>query len=136
MANTPGKGTVLQITITATPTTIAQGVSITPPQRSNPPIDTTILTDSARTFIGSVIDNGEVSFSGNYDGSAVTHTKLETDFAAGTIAAWTLILADAAACTMTFSGIITSLSYGAATIDGLVTINITIKVTGSLTITP
>lgn len=136
MANTPGKGTVLQITITATPTTIAQGVSITPPQRSNPAIDTTILTDTARQSIGSIVDNGEVSFTGNYDGAATTHQKLETDFAAGTIAAWTLILADAGACTMTFSGHITALNYGPANIDGLVTISITIKVTGALTITP
>mgnify|MGYP006151216343 CR=1 FL=1 len=37
----------------------------------------------------SLLDNGEVSFTGNYDGAATTHQKLETDFAAGTSAAWT-----------------------------------------------
>lgn len=135
MANTPGKGTDVKLTISATPTTVVQMVNVTSPQMENPEIDTTVLSDSWRTFIASIPDGGEVTLTMNYDASQATHAQLTTNFAAGTSGTWKITFTDPGAATIEFAGPITAFAWGEAAVDNLITASVTIKVTGSVTIT-
>lgn len=136
MANTPGKGTVLQISIASVFTTIVQGVEIVAPAMENPQIDATILTDTWRNFIASIPDGGEVTFKGNFDPAGTTHQKLMTDFTAGAVGSYKILLADPGAAEIAFSALIVNQNIGSATVDSLVMIEVTLKVTGAVTITP
>ena len=132
MANTPGKGTTLSVG----GTNITQLVNVTAPQMENPEIDTTVLSDTWRNFIASIPDGGELTFTVNYDASTAVHGTLTTNFAAGTSSAWVVTFADTGAATVGFSGPITGFSWGEAAVDNLVTAQVTVKVTGAITITP
>lgn len=132
MANTPGKGT----TCTVGGTNITQLVNVTAPQMENPEIDTTVLSDTWRTFIASIPDGGEMTLTLNYDASTTVHGTLTTNFAAGTSSAWIITFADTNTATVAFNGPITAFAWGEAAVDNLITATVTVKVTGSVTITP
>lgn len=136
MANTPGKASYLKLSISSVFTTLGQLVSVQPPQMSMGTVETTTLSSTWRTFIATVLDGGEVTCTVNYDASDSSHAQLWTDFQAGTVDSWKIVFADTGAAEVAFSGIITALEWGEYTIDDLVQLNITIKVTSTVTITP
>ncbi len=136
MANTPGKGTTIKLTISSTPTTIVQATSITAPQMANPLVDTTDLSSTWRTSIGTIPDGGEVTMAINYDASSATHAQLTTSFVAGTVETWLITFPDAQTATVGFTGHITAFNWSEATVENLVSATVTIKVSGAVTITP
>lgn len=136
MANTPGNGSLVKVTITGTPTTIGQLVSFSGPNATAASIDTTGLATTAKTSIAGMPDWGDFSFVANLDHSDTTHAKLITSFNAGTIDTWGLYYADTNAATVTFSGHITSLTFAEAAVDNIVRVNCTVKVTAAPTVTP
>lgn len=136
MAYTPGKGSLLKVSISASQTTIVQQVTFSGPRKTKAAIDTTDLSLSHKTFIAGICDSGEVSFSGLYDPAATTHIYLETSWTGGLVESWNIVLADAGAAVIAFSGFLTALEYGEANVDGVVPINGTIKITGAVTVTP
>lgn len=136
MAITPGKGATLKVTISGTPTTIGQIVSITAPQISNPTVDTTDLDDTWRTFQSTILDGGELTFVINWDTADTQHAALWTKLTGGASEVWLVTYADTGATTVGFSGPITSFQPSAAVVDGIVTATLTIKVSGAITLTP
>lgn len=136
MANTPGKGTDLKLTISSTPTTIAQLRSVTPLASEMGTVETTDITSTSRTFIATVFDGGTLTFRIRYDPAQATHAQLNTDHQAGTMGTWLVTLADAGAATIAFTALITGLGIQELTIDNIAECDVTLKLSAGVTITP
>jgi len=136
MAFTPGKGTLLQLSISTVFTTISQRVQVTPPEMENPKIDTTNLDNTWRTNVASIPDGGSVGMLLQYSAAAVTHAALWTSFQAGTTEAWKIVLTDAGAAEIAWSGHLEKFSFGEADVDNLVLATLMITVSGAVVITP
>jgi len=137
MASTPGQGSTLKVTISASPTTIVQITEIGAVTRKRTVIDFSSLSDTQEQPIASTLKRGdEVSVKGWLDCTATTHAYLETSYAGALTEAWLITYADSNAATLGFSGFLSELSYGPASIEGLVEINCKIKMTTLVTVTP
>lgn len=132
MAYTPGKGT----TITLAGTARAQVLNITPPSMEMGVTETTHLTSTWKTFIANIPDGGEVSLTIEYDASETTHAALWTDFQAGTAGTYTIVFTDTGAAVVGFAAIITKFAWDQIAVDGVVTASLTLKITGTVSITP
>lgn len=137
MAFTPGSGSTIKVTITATPTTILQITSIGAVTRTRAMIDFSALNDTQEQMLASVLKRSDVlTVKGWLDCSTATHAYLETSYSAGTTEVWLITYADTNAATLGFSGFLTKLSYGPAEVDGGVAVEIDIKLTTIVTVTP
>jgi len=136
MANTPGKGLLAKLSISASFTTIGQVVEVELNESNNPTIDVTVITDTSRKFIQSIIDAGEVMLTMNFDPADTTHIKLKTDHDAGTEGSWQLTMTDPGAAVMTFAALCTKYKLGKSAVDNVVQLMVTLKITGAVTITP
>jgi len=78
MAKTFGYGSVLAVTTTTALTNIGQIRNISGPGVSGTDVDTTTLDSSTnyRTFVGGLLDPGEVTFSVVYDSTSLLHSRL------------------------------------------------------------
>ncbi len=85
-----------------------------------------------RTFIGGLKDAGELKMSINYD--PAVHGTILSNIAKDGVA-HEITLTDAGAATVTFDGIITGLSVGAP-MDDKLSGEVTIKISGAVTVTP
>lgn len=135
MAAVKALGTTLKVTISASPTTIPQITSLTPPQMSNPEVDTSALDSTWRTFLSTLPDGGTVDFTFNYDHANSTHDYLRDSFATGTQETWLVTFTDTGTATEAFTGHISAFNYGELTPEGLVQVSASIKVSGAVTIT-
>jgi len=117
--------------------TAANVRSITGPTQTINQIDTTHLGTSGgyREFLTGFRDGGECTFEMFYDPSEDTHKEavggLKHQFNLGTAIAWTLTLSDSSA--ITFSGILTGFEGPTVSDNEAVTISVTIKVSGAVT---
>lgn len=136
MGSTPGKGTDLKLTISATPTTIAQLRRITPLNDEMGTVETTDITSTWRTFIATVNDGGSVTFTVRLDFGETTHAQLRTSKAAGTLETWLVTLADSGAATIGFTAIITNLAISELAVDNIAELDVTLKISSTVTITP
>jgi len=136
MAYTPGKGTELRLTISSTPTALAQVVNITPPAMEMGTTETTHLLSTWREYIANIPDGGTVQFTVEYDSASATHVQLWTSYQAGTLETWAVALNDTGDTTINFSGILTNFGFDQITVDNVVTAPLTIKISGAVTITP
>ena len=128
---------ILQVPIVAPPTTIGQLVSFDGPTGSSrAKIDTSGLTSAQESSIAGLPRWGTVSFVANLDHADASHAYLYASFLTTTIEAWKITYADAGAATVAFSGYLTALDAGPATVDGIVTLSGTVQITGALTLTP
>lgn len=136
MSFTPGKGTLLQLSISSVFTTISQRVQVTAPDMENPKLDTTNLDNTWRTNRSTIPDGGEVGLIIQYDAGAVTHAALWASFQAGTTEAWKIVFTDTGAAEIAWSGHIAKFSFGEADVDNLILATLTITVSGAVVITP
>jgi hypothetical protein len=136
MAFTPGKGTLLQLSISSVFTTISQRVQVTPPDMENPRQDTTNLDNTWRTNRSTIPDGGTVGMIIQYDAAAVTHAALWTSFVAGTTEDWKIVFTDTGAAEIPWSGHIEKFTFGEADVDNLILATLAITVSGAVTITP
>lgn len=136
MGFTPGKGTLLQLSISSVLTTIAQRVQVVPPKMKNPKVDTTNLDSTWRTNRATIPDGGMVNMIIQYDAGAVTHAALWTSFQAGTTETWAIVLTDAGAATIGWSGHIEDFEFDNAEVDNILQANLAITVSGAIVITP
>ena len=136
MAATKGQGTLLQLSIASSYTTVAQRVDIDMPEFTRAAIETTDLDATWESFVAGIMRSGELSFTANYDPANSTHAQLWTSVGSGTVESWKLILADAGAAEFAFSGLITKFKPGTAETDGLVRLQVCIKLSGTVTLTP
>ena len=111
--------------------------SITGPTQTLGQIDVTHLGTSGgyREFLASFRDGGECTFEMFYDPSEATHKEavggLKHQFNLGTAIVWTLTLSNAAV--ITFTGIITGFEGPVISDNEAVTISVTIKISGAVT---
>lgn len=136
MAYTPGKGTDLQLSIASVYTSIAQVVSVTPPQMEVGASETTHLLSEWREYIATIPDGGELTFNIEWDAAASTHGTLFSKFKDGESGEWKVILNDAGDTVVAFAGCITNFSPSELTVDNVSMAALTVKVSGEVTITP
>ena len=132
MATVLGKGTTLKLASTA----VGNVVSISGPNRSVGTVETTNLNSTERTFRPTILDNGEVTVTIQFDPDDTQHIALEGLLTASPLAAatWVITMTDATPSTYTVSGILTSFDVDtAASVDDLTMATLTIKVTGAIT---
>lgn len=138
MAKVKSKGCTLKLGATA----IGQVISISGPNTSVETVDVTELGDAYRTFLGTVIDNGEISCVVHYDPDLASQTSvfdlLEDQVTSGetanlTPSTWVLTFTDATPATYTFSGVLTGHNIESIEIGGVVTATFTIKLSGAIT---
>ena len=136
MAYTPGKGSLLQLSISASFTTVAQITKFTPPASEMGTVETTIITDAAKTFMATILDSGEANFTIEWDPANATHAELWRIHQSGELASWKIIFNDAGACVATFSAILTKFPIDEVDVESVVQIPVTLRVSGTITITP
>lgn len=143
MAYTPGKGTKQQLSIASVFTDIAQVVGVGPPKMSKGTSETTDLSMDWKTFIASVKDAGQVTLTIEYDAASATHAALWTAYSEAPTSSnnwgvqdWKTIFADAGNAAVAYSGVLTNFEWDDVDIEKVVTAQITIKISGAVTLTP
>lgn len=129
----PGMGVALTIDTTA----IGEVVSVSGPTYSRATIETTNLASANdfRTYMKGISDAGEISFQVQYDGDDAGQIKIMAEVEASvnaTLKVFTLTLADdgtPSAWTAMF-GILSKCDIGGMDIDGRITADITVKLSG------
>ena len=113
---------------------IAEVNSITGPNLSRDTIDVTSLdtTGGYREFIGGFRDGGEISLEMNF--TEASFDALKDDFESADVQAYTIVFSDTGSTTLGFSGLVTAIGV-AVPMDDKVTANVTIKISGQVTLT-
>lgn len=119
--------------IGATPTYVAEVVSITPPGMSRDTVDVTHLeSDNAwKEYIGSLKDSGEASITINYVPTVAASDALFTAFGSDAAQDFT-ILFPGGTVKMTFKGIVTGYEPGDLVADDKMSLTFTVKATGAV----
>lgn len=97
-------------------------------------IGTSNLASAAATKMAGLLDEGEVTFSVNYDPSLTSHQALETAMADGAIREYKITLTDSGACEIHFNAIMKSFSKKGP-FDDKVGGDISLAITGAAWIT-
>lgn len=141
----PGLATTLSITPkSGTLTSIGQLVSIKPASPEKEEIDTSHLGSTAMEYLLSIPDNGELEFTVEWDANNAGHQALWTNFTDtsptdAAAALWTITFNDkvtTAGTTVTFNGAVKSFPWDEIELKKVVTVSITVRITGPITITP
>jgi len=133
MSKQIGAGTTISGSVTGSIGQIIDSVS--GPNASLEDIETTDMdvTNSARTYIPGLIDNGQIDITVVYDGSASgTANALNTAFIGRTAETWTITYPDTS--TRSFSGYINSLGQETP-LKTQITQSLSIKISGAVTFT-
>ena len=136
MANTPGKGSLLKVSISAAYTTIAQQVTFTGPSGSAAQIDTTTLSDTIGKKAVGIPKWGEARVTVNWDPADSTHQYLHTAFTSGSLESIKIVYADPGVADDVFSAYVAGIEEGQAGQDDLIQKTFVFAITGSSTITP
>lgn len=112
---------------------IAEVNSITGPGMTRDFIDVTSLdsTGGYREFIAGFRDGGTVVLNMNF--SVDTYSLMKNDFESDTAVAYSIVLPDSDGTTISFNGLVTECPITVPT-DDKVTADVTIKVTGEVTV--
>lgn len=126
-----GYGTVLKRYNGATYDAIADVTDISPPGLSRSTIDVSDHSSPTKyaEFIGGLRDAGEVSLTLNYDVTSAAQNKLRDDLETDAANQYQIVFPDAGNQTWGFSGLVTAFEP-AAPRDGVITAQVTIKVSG------
>jgi len=138
MANLKSQGcSIWKMDITVSPNAyvqIGQVISIGGPSGSTGEIDVTNLSSSAKEFIASLPDWGNVDLSVVWDPASATlqHDELWTDFSAQTTGGYQIRLSDSPQTLLTFQAFPNSYPINIA-VDDKVGADIGLRVTGAVT---
>lgn len=113
-------------------TAVGEIQSITLPSRARPPIDVTDLDSSIREFVMGIRDNGEITISSYFSRSA--YLDFNTDFESSTAVNYQIVFNDAGNTTIDLTGYVQDLGGSVPGPDEIVAVDVTIKVTGDITI--
>jgi hypothetical protein len=134
MAYIAGKGTTLKVSISTVFTIIAQLKNITPPGKKMGTTETTHLLSTDKEFISTIREGGDVKFTVEWDPANTTHAYLLTAFDAGTMESWKVTLPNGTI--IAFTGILTDFPWDQLDVEAVAMIDLTIKVSGAVTVTP
>lgn len=132
MSVVAGLGTKLQLSISSTLTDIANEVEIDGPDWQVGTAETSVLTSTVRTYRPTIPDSGELTMTIYYDETNATHTALTALMTTPAVGSWKLIFVDTHS--YAFSGILTQFKTTGMTIDDNLSAEITIKLTGAITV--
>jgi len=113
-------------------TTISEINSIGLPQRTRPMIDATDLSSVAREFVPGLLDSGQVTLSMNF--TRDTYIDMVNDQDSDTSVNYQIVLPDTGATTIDFAGYVQDIGGASPGPDEKVTVDVTIKITGGITI--
>lgn len=115
-------------------TAIAEINSIDGPSMTRDTIDVTSLdsTGGYREFIGGFRDGGEISLEMNF--TLAGYDDLKADYESDSARDYQIVLPDTGATTFGFSAIVTGIGIAIPT-DDKITANVTLKVSGQVTLT-
>lgn len=136
MAYMPGHGATLKVTISATPTIVAQGLEIGDLERTKARIDVSGLESTFEVIKMGIKRANPVPFTAWWDPSNATHAHLLTSYANTVDETWLITEADAGAATIGFTGTLSMFRIGSARVDQYVQVFIEITLTSDITVTP
>jgi hypothetical protein len=114
-------------------TALVGGITgITGPNAANSEIDITDLQSTAKEFIPGLLDNGNLTFEGNFDPADPGQANMQIDQRARTKKKWVIAFNDASSYQIVGDGYITNFSPSIAT-DDKVSLSGTIRITGGVT---
>jgi predicted secreted protein len=136
MAAVDAFGTQWQVEFGATFVTVAELTNIDVLDLSSDTIDASSHDSPSqwREFINGMKDGGELSFECNFDPAEATQVDV-AELVGGAAKDMKIVLPDAGAAEVTFSGLVTGFSAGAP-FDDKLTGTATVKITGPVTVTP
>lgn len=132
MAFSPGLG----MTISRGATAVGQVLNVTPHSPTMGQVETTHLESTARAFLPTIFDAGALTFTIEYDAGLAGHAGITTSMLAKTVEAWVVTFTDTGTATWSASGFVTAFAFQSATVDNVVLVDVTVKLTGAATITP
>lgn len=135
VAAVPGVGTTFKRGDGAsveTFTAVGEIQSISLPSRSRPPIDVTDLDSSIREFVMGIRDSGEVTVTAYFSRSS--YLDFNTDFESSSSVNYQIVFPDTGNTTIDFAGYVTDLAGTVGGPDEVVSTDVTIKITGDITI--
>ncbi|HEY1603850.1 MAG TPA: hypothetical protein VGG64_29885 [Pirellulales bacterium] len=135
MAKVKGKGTLLQVKISGTYTTVAQRTEVMMPQPKRNAIEATGLDDEAEDSFKGILRGGSLPLKCWYDPNDSTHEYLENSFYTDDNAdeLFQVVLQSSPTKTKQFTGWIEDWKPGTAKIDNLLELDLTIRITGAPT---
>ncbi len=136
MALTPGLGSVLKMLIVSTQTPLGAVEKISGVNMSVGSDETTVLGAAAKTFRPTMPDFGDITFTLQYNASDSTHAALIALVGAPVAKTFNLVMADAGNCLYAFSGFITAFNVSGFETETHVIADLTIKISGAITVTP
>lgn len=130
------QGTALQVKISAAFVTVPGVEGLSGPTGTKQQIEVTAMNDTAAKFVSGLPDYGEVTFRLYWDPSDSAHQHLLTSYQTpNSTDEFKLVCSDAGAAEVLFNGQVTgwqwSFEKGQAA-----TVEVTIKVSGNVTVTP
>lgn len=131
------QGTLIKLSTSSTSpytyTTIPEVKSFSGPGGSAAVIDVTDLSSVAKEKRMGLADEGQLSFTLNFNPDETTHDALRTRRAARTLTAFQIVFTDSSpGTTWSFFAYITGLSISGA-VDGVIEANVTLEITGAIT---
>jgi predicted secreted protein len=134
MSEITGKGTIFNRWNGAEWVAIANVKSISGPTATRETVDTTTLDTPGgyRTFIASLRDAGDISLPMNF--TVAGYTAMKSDFESDTIQKYQIVLPDTGNTTLEIEGLVTDLPLEVP-VDDVVTCDVTIKISGEVTLT-
>lgn len=130
-----GKGSSLQLDVGGEYTTIADVVSISGPSQTVGTVETTDLASSAKEYLPTILDAGEITATINYDPGTATHANLSDLLSSPAVKGWKIIFSNTDGSVYAFNGILTGFSVSGVAVEEIVTAEISIKLSGAVTIT-
>ena len=118
-------------------TTIGEVTDFSGPSESVEQIDVTSFDSTAKEYIASLPDSGEVTFGVNFVGSNAQQQGLRSDLRAGTVRNFKIIIKDdaleAGCTTVAFAAIVKNLDGPTGGVNAPITMKVTLKVSGQPT---
>jgi hypothetical protein len=132
MAATRGTG----VTIAQGATNIGVLTEVESPEKSQDSIETTTLDTSNfyKTFIGGLLEGGEVNVKGYFDVSDTGQLALNTALEARTVDSYTLTHPTATGTSITFSALVLKFKIGPCNLNDAITFESTLKISGKPTL--
>ena len=137
MATYVASGTVFARGNGASPevfTAIAQVTDIGTVGQDSGLIDVSNLSSTAREYKKALKDGQQIQLVIQYDPDDTGHAALKTDNDAETSRNYRVTFTDSPAQTITFAALVTNWSISNIVVDSVLTLNVTLKPTGDLTI--
>lgn len=124
-----GKGTTIEMVLNSTTSVAAQVMGVTPPQEEFGEVESTILTDTIRNYLPTLLSGGTASLRLALDPDDATHTAWYAAFQAGSTATFKIRLPSTInKDIVSFGGFLTGWQPDEIVVDDLIRVAVSIRV--------